>query len=173
MIIDIPFGIRPVNDAVAILLAELMVGRTVTRPSLEPLAPGAPILDLAGVTVSGRHGPALDAIDVTVHAHEVVGIAGVAGNGQGALADLLSGLAQPEAGTVTLFGETVRQFSPRDMVRRGVGRIPEDRHASGVVGDMTVWQNLISESCLDCHSNADQVAGVDITPGDDTSEGSF
>ena len=131
------------------LLAEMMVGQVVTRPSLEPLAPGAPVLSLDGVSVAGRHGPSLDRVDLTVRAHEIVGIAGVAGNGQGALADLVSGLARPEAGAVTLFGETLDRFSPRDMVRRGVGRIPEDRHASGVVADMTVWENLISESLSD------------------------
>jgi len=128
------------------MLAEMMVGRAVTRPSLEPMASGAPVLELTGVTVAGGHGPSLDQVDLTIRAHEIVGIAGVAGNGQGALADLLSGLARPEAGQVALFGEAVRHFSPRYMVRRGVGRIPEDRHASGVVGDMTVWENLISES---------------------------
>ncbi len=131
------------------MLAEMMVGRIVTRPSLEPLAPGSPVLELDAVSVAGRHGPALDRVDLTIRAHEIVGIAGVAGNGQGALADLVSGLARPEAGSVTLFGAPVRRFSPRDMVRQGVGRIPEDRHASGVVGDMAVWENLISESLSD------------------------
>ena len=131
------------------MLAEMMVGRAVTRPRLESMAPGAPVLELDGITVSGGHGPALDHVDLTIRAHEIVGIAGVAGNGQGALSDLLSGLSRPDAGRVTLFGETLRRFSPRDMVRRGVGRIPEDRHASGVVGDMTVWENLVSEALSD------------------------
>ncbi|NNG06059.1 MAG: ABC transporter ATP-binding protein [Inquilinus sp.] len=131
------------------MLAEMMVGRAVTRPSLEPMAAGAPVLELAGVSVFGGHGPALDRVDLTIRAHEIVGIAGVAGNGQGALAGLLSGLSRPDAGSVALFGETLTRFSPRDMVRRGVGRIPEDRHASGVVGDMAVWENLVSETLSD------------------------
>ncbi len=128
------------------MLAEMMVGRAVTRPSLEPLSPGTPVLTLDGVRVAGRHGPSLDGVDLTIRSHEIVGIAGVAGNGQGALADLVSGLARPEAGSVTLFGQPLQRISPRGMVSRGVGRIPEDRHASGVIGDMAVWENLISES---------------------------
>ena len=131
------------------MLAELMVGRAVTRPSLEPMAAGAPVLEMTGVSVAGLHGPALEHVSLTVRAHEIVGIAGVAGNGQGALAGLLSGLSRPDCGNVALFGETLARIAPRVMVRRGVGRIPEDRHASGVVGDMTVWENLVSESLSD------------------------
>ncbi len=131
------------------MLAEMMVGRVVTRPSLESMASGATVLELAGVSVAGDHGAALDQVDLAIRAHEIVGIAGVAGNGQSALADLLSGLSCPESGQVTLFGQTLPGFSPGDMVRRGVGRIPEDRHRSGVVGDMAVWENLVSESLSD------------------------
>lgn len=127
-------------------LAELMVGHKVTRPKPADLEAGAPVLRLDGVTVAGEGSVALlDGVSLEVRAHEIVGIAGVAGNGQRALADLLSGLTRPDSGTFELFGEPLRSMSPRDMVRRGVGRIPEDRHASGVVGEMQVWENLISE----------------------------
>ncbi|MFV2092607.1 MAG: ATP-binding cassette domain-containing protein, partial [Hyphomicrobiales bacterium] len=74
-----------------------------------------------------------------------VGLAGVAGNGQRALADLLSGLARPRSGTMELLGHKVERATPAKIVARGVGRIPEDRHADGVIGEMSVWENMISE----------------------------
>ena len=131
-------------------LAELMVGRTLKPPTPEPLAPGEPVLRLAAVTVPSDHGrPLLDAVDLTVRRHQLVGIAGVSGNGQSALADLVSGLVHPAAGTLTLLGETVAAADPAAMVRRGVARIPEDRHATGLVGSMAVWENLIAERYRD------------------------
>ena len=80
-----------------------------------------------------------------MRASEIVGIAGVAGNGQSTLANLLSGLAAPDNGSFTFLGEPLTIASARNMVRRGVGRIPEDRHKSGIVGEMQVWENLVSE----------------------------
>jgi len=134
------------RDADQALLAEMMVGRKVTRPRLVAMAAGEPVLKMTGVTVAGRTGvPSLDRVDLTVRAHEIVGIAGVSGNGQRTLADVLSGLVQPSSGTVELFGEPLGATTPSDMVRRGVGRIPEDRQAAGVIGDMAIWENLISE----------------------------
>jgi simple sugar transport system ATP-binding protein len=82
---------------------------------------------------------------VTIHAHEIVGIAGVAGNGQRILADILSGLKGDFAGSVQLHGRPLAAGRPRAIVASGVGRIPEDRHARGMVGDMEIWENLISE----------------------------
>ena len=80
-----------------------------------------------------------------MRAHEIVGVAGVSGNGQSALADLLSGLAKGEGGSFELFGSPVTEGGPRDMVSWGVGRIPEDRLSSGVVGDLSLWENAIAE----------------------------
>jgi len=140
-------GIVKTVDADRALLAEMMVGRKVTRPRLEAAAAGAVVLQLSGVSVSGNTPtPLLNNIDLEVCAHEIVGVAGVAGNGQSALASLLSGLTRPASGTLELFGEVLGDVSPSLMVSKGVGRIPEDRHASGVVGEMSVWENLISET---------------------------
>ncbi|MBP2292741.1 ABC transporter ATP-binding protein [Azospirillum rugosum] len=127
-------------------LAELMVGRALKPPTPTPMAAGEPVLALAQVTVNSGHGrPLLDAVDLTVRRHQVIGIAGVSGNGQTALADLVSGLIHPDSGTLSLKGETVGYADPAAMVRRGVARIPEDRHAAGLVGAMAVWENLIAE----------------------------
>ncbi|WP_431858940.1 ABC transporter ATP-binding protein [Azospirillum sp.] len=131
-------------------LAALMVGRDVKPPTPALMEPGEPVLALSGVTVASGHGrPLLDAVDLTIRRHQVIGIAGVSGNGQTALADLLSGLIHPESGSMTLKGESVATADPAAMVQRGVARIPEDRHAAGLVGAMSVWENLIAERYRD------------------------
>ena len=110
------------------------------------MAPGTEVLGRVAVSLGGPDGqPLLDSVDLSVRAHEIVGVAGVAGNGQGALAAIVSGLARPSAGRVRLFGETLPATSPDAMIAAGVGRIPEDRLAEGVIGEMTVWENLASE----------------------------
>ncbi|MCP5081939.1 MAG: ABC transporter ATP-binding protein [Alphaproteobacteria bacterium] len=126
-------------------LAELMVGQVVKRPELVPLDAGKPILELGGVSTPGDGATSLHDVSLTIHAHEIVGIAGVAGNGQGRLADVLSGLIGGFSGSVKINGAPLAAGSPRDVVASGVGRIPEDRHARGVVGDMEIWENLASE----------------------------
>jgi len=129
-------------------LAEMMVGRSVVRPKAEPLEAGGDLLTLDKVSLQdGKGGVLLDDVSLALRSREILGIAGVAGNGQGALADVVSGQARPGCGQVALFGRTVdRELTPRGMVAAGVGRIPEDRHAKGVVGAMTLWENLASES---------------------------
>jgi general nucleoside transport system ATP-binding protein len=127
-------------------LAQLMVGREISAPRIEPQAAGEAHLRLSGVTVRGPHGQAvLDDIALAVHGGEIVGVAGVSGNGQTALADLICGLQQPSAGAVTLFGEAIGAWRPRTIVERGVARIPEDRHAVGLIGDMSVTENAVGE----------------------------
>ncbi|HHI82483.1 MAG TPA: ABC transporter ATP-binding protein [Rhizobiales bacterium] len=129
------------------LLGEMMVGRTVTRPKAEKLKSGDPVVCLKGITLAGSKGmpPALDAVDLTVRQREIVAIAGVAGNGQSELAAFLSGLRPPDGGQLQVAGRTVTSFTPRAFLDMGFGRIPEDRHHTGTVGEMTVWENLISE----------------------------
>ena len=83
-------------------LAELMVGRAVTRPKLEPMETGAPVLQISGLSTEGSGAASLKAIDLTINAHEIVGIAGVAGNGQSTLADTLSGLKRGFTGDILL-----------------------------------------------------------------------
>lgn len=126
-------------------LAELMVGRTVTRPKLSAIDPGKLVLEMSHVSTNGTGATELKEIDLTLFQHEIVGIAGVAGNGQGTLADILSGLRTDFSGAIQLNGQLLDAGNPRAIVASGVGRIPEDRHARGVVADMDIWENLISE----------------------------
>jgi simple sugar transport system ATP-binding protein len=86
--------------------------------------------------------------DITfyIRSGEILGIAGVSGNGQSLLADVVSGVVAPAQGVITLNGETVSRINPRAMIGRGVARIPEDRHAEGLISDMSITENVISES---------------------------
>jgi simple sugar transport system ATP-binding protein len=139
----------PAAGASKAQLAQAMVGRDVQRVVREakPAPPSAarPVCELRGVTLHG-HGawPQLDNVDLALQPGEVVAIAGVAGNGQHALADLLHGLVAADAGTVTVAGRAL-PAQPRAWVDAGVARIPEDRHAVGVVGDLPLWENAVLE----------------------------
>lgn len=126
-------------------LAELMVGRSVRMPHRERRTPGAPVLQLDRVSAGGASArAALREVCLSVSAGEIVGIAGVAGNGQDTLANLLSGLVPATAGTVTV-SDRALPARPRSWVQAGVARIPEDRHAVGVVGDLPIWENAVTE----------------------------
>jgi simple sugar transport system ATP-binding protein len=87
----------------------------------------------------------LDGVSFAVRSGEILGLIGVAGNGQATLGRLVTGLATPDIGTLTLGGRPLSGLGPRDLVAMGVGRIPEDRHAEGVVGEMAVWENAVLE----------------------------
>jgi ABC-type uncharacterized transport system ATPase subunit len=121
-------------------LAAAMVGREVAPVVRRGGTRGAVRAELRGAGVRG----ALDGIDLVLHAGEVVAVAGVAGNGQDALAELLCGQRRLDAGTLALAGVPLPAL-PRAFVDAGVARIPEDRLAVGVVGDMAVWENAVLE----------------------------
>jgi simple sugar transport system ATP-binding protein len=126
-------------------LAELMVGRAVRKPVARDHRRGDIVCALSRVRVAdAARGVALDAVSLALRAGEIVGIAGVSGNGQEALADVLSGLRAPDAGTVTLMGRPM-PADPRAWIAAAVARIPADRHAVGVIGDFAVWENAIAE----------------------------
>ncbi len=132
-------------------LAELMVGQRIPQPVRQPLPPGDPVLELDGIAVANpkQRRLVIESVSLQVRQHQIVGIAGVSGNGQTALADLISGLVQPACGTFKLNGIDLNAVhaavDPAQRVLQGVGRIPEDRHSRGVVGDMNLWENLILE----------------------------
>ena len=135
----------PANKASKASLAALMVGREVAPATRTPRVAGNVLCALRGVTVAGAgHGARLDGVDIDLRAGEIVAIAGVAGNGQQALAGLLFGMRAPDAGTVELSGKRL-PARPQAWVRAGVARIPEDRHALGVVGELPVWENAVLE----------------------------
>jgi simple sugar transport system ATP-binding protein len=126
-------------------LAELMVGRSLAMPARERRAAGATVLAMREACVFGAHGQRLlDSIGLEVRSGEIVAIAGVAGNGQHTLAELLSGSMRLHTGEVTVKGVTLAA-RPCDWIAARVARIPEDRHEVGVVGDLPVWENAVSE----------------------------
>lgn len=143
-------------------LAELMVGRTVTRPVREPSTPGEIVLEAAAVTVRVGGVDRLKAIDFRLRAGEVLGIIGVSGNGQANLAQLLSGTLAKTSGDLLLFGEAVGALSVADAVALGIGRIPEDRNKDGVIGEMSIWENVVIERLADFSKNGlvQRAAGV-------------
>ena len=133
-------------------LAALMVGREV-KPARRVAAVGPPsgsmVLQCEGVhTAKAEHGTALHGVDLSVHAGEIVAVAGVSGNGQVALAELLHGLRPASQGRLAVSARSMRA-NPRDWVSLPVARIPEDRHAQGVVGDLSLWENTITERLFD------------------------
>jgi len=133
-------------------LAAMMVGREVKAPrraASEGTPGGAVVLRCEGVhTAAGEHGTALRGVDLKVHAGEIVAVAGVSGNGQVALAELLHGLLPVVQGQLDISGRRLRA-RPGDWVSVPVARIPEDRHAKGVVGDLSLWENTITERLAD------------------------
>jgi ABC-type uncharacterized transport system ATPase subunit len=124
-------------------LAEAMVGRAV-QPAKRRSTHGAGdvVCSLRGATLAGK--PGLRGVDLQLRGGEVLAIAGVAGNGQHGLADLLHGLVGLDAGELRVLG---RDLVPRPQawLAAGVARIPEDRHAVGVVGDLPLWENALLE----------------------------
>ncbi len=125
-------------------LAELMVGRPLPQPRVEPQEPGAVVLELRDVSAH-RGALWLRNVGVELRAGEIIGIAGVSGNGQTLLADVIAGTLAPDSGTLAMAGREVAAAGPRRMVAEGIGRIPEDRHSEGLIGDMSITENVISE----------------------------
>ena len=129
-------------------LARLMVGRpTFGMARTAGAAAGSrPILlavdRLAADTDDGR--PALADLSLNVRGGEIVGVAGVSGNGQTELVEVLTGMRRPKAGSVRVDGTELAGADPQRMMRAGVGRIPEDRHAS-LIGELSVAYNLVLE----------------------------
>jgi general nucleoside transport system ATP-binding protein len=138
-------GMRATAETSREELAELMVGRRVERPERRERPAGRPVLVARGLTLRRDGRTLLDGAGFTLNAGEILGLIGVSGNGQKPLADILFGLTAPSAGTVEILGQTPARASPRDMVRRGLGRVPEDRHAEGAVGDLALWENAVLE----------------------------
>jgi general nucleoside transport system ATP-binding protein len=126
-------------------LAELMVGRAIPPPVAKPHARGDTICVVDRVSMHGeRASQRLDGVSLALHAGEITAIAGVAGNGQAALVDLLCGVREADAGVVTLAGRPM-PADPRTWIAAGAARIPDDRRDVGTIGELPVWENAIAE----------------------------
>ena len=143
-------GEMPTAAADRRAIADLMVGRAVEQPKRTRPTPGAPVLEFDRVTLKrGSLRQSLTELSFTVRAGEIVGLAGVSGNGQSAIAALVCGLATPQGGVLRLYGKPVVGADPRGLVAAGVARMPEDRQHDGVVGAMTVAENIAIEDLRD------------------------
>jgi simple sugar transport system ATP-binding protein len=125
-------------------LAAMMVGAEVRRPAVSEGVAGPALLRLDGVSTAGA-GQGLRGMNMVLHSGQITGIAGVSGNGQAALSDLLSGLVRPGAGRMEVAGNEVVHWTPREALASGIGRIPEDRHKTGTVAEFTLTENTILE----------------------------
>ncbi len=134
---------RPTASTTREDLAYFMVGREIPKPKHVRMDAATPVLELAGVNATDGEGrKVLDGASLVVRRHEILGIAGVSGNGQHQLFQVVSGLAEPSGGTLEILGERMKRLKPGMLVERGVARIPEDRNTTGLIVDMTVWENL-------------------------------
>ena len=130
-------------------LAEMMVGSELPTPETEE----STVTDVPMLTIEGLHlgqtdldgieRVILDKVSLTIHKGEVLGIAGVEGNGQSELVEAIMGMRHPDAGTITLDGADISQRATRQRREAGIGYIPEDRHRHGLLLEAPLWENRI------------------------------
>ncbi|RMF87117.1 MAG: ATP-binding cassette domain-containing protein, partial [Nitrospinota bacterium] len=126
-------------------LARMMVGREVLFHISKPaIAPGPPILEVQDLVVRDEKGvEAVRGVSFAVHQGEILGIAGVSGNGQKELVEAITGLRRVSRGSIRLRGKNMTNASPRRIIDQGVGYIPEDRLGEGVATALSVRENLV------------------------------
>jgi ABC-type uncharacterized transport system ATPase subunit len=129
-------------------LAALMVGREVSfKVDKEESVPGDSVLEVKNLVVEDNRGvEAVRGLDLVVRAGEIVGLAGVDGNGQSELIEAITGLRPVKSGSIRLKGQDITHFKPRKVTEAGVGHIPEDRHKRGLVLDFTVSENMVLQT---------------------------
>jgi ABC-type uncharacterized transport system ATPase subunit len=134
-------------------LANLMVGRDLLEMiEKKALPPGEPVLRIKSLTaVNDKKLPALKSIDVIIRQNEILGMAGISGNGQKELSEVLFGMRSPTDGFIQINDKPLKFGSPTASIQSGMGRVPEDRIETGLLMDLSVEENLILEN----HSSAD------------------
>lgn len=132
-------------------LAELMVGRPVDLDvEKKPATPGEVLLEASNLRVlNEREEYAVNGISFAVRAGEIVGIAGVQGNGQTELVEAVTGMRPVASGTLTFVGEDITRASTRKCHKLGMAHIPEDRRRTGMIGEFTVAENMVLNSYYD------------------------
>jgi simple sugar transport system ATP-binding protein len=126
-------------------LATLMAGRDICLPTAKDKQPSDKIvLDLQNVTALGDRGnKSLDDLSLSICKGEIVGIAGVSGNGQTELAEVINGLRRVQSGEIVLDGENITNRTPQYIIDRGMGYVPADRLHEGTVASFSVKENVI------------------------------
>ncbi|ANS80489.1 ABC transporter ATP-binding protein [Serinicoccus hydrothermalis] len=148
-------------------LASLMVGRSVSlRVDKEPADPGAAAFEVEGLSVVNAAGTVLvDDVSFDVRAGEILCVAGVQGNGQTELAEVILGLEEADAGTLRLDGEDLKGMGVKQRLRAGIGFVPEDRSTDGVVPSFSIAENLV----LDLYDTEPFAKGISMSPSTVTS----
>ena len=152
-------GERP-PSASADELAARMVGRSVQlRVSKAPAKPGGVVLDVSDLTVTDETGRIwVNGISFEVRAGEILGVAGVQGNGQTELCEALMGLRPTVSGQVALNGRDLTHATPRQRLRAGFAYVPEDRQEDGLIGDFSVADNMV----LDVFDQPPFASGINL-----------
>lgn len=129
-------------------LAALMVGREVLFTTQKKEAvPAEEVLKIEDLVVKdSRNVTVIDSLNLSVKAGEIVGIAGVDGNGQSELIEAITGLMTSDSGSILLNGKDIRNQRPRQITEAGVGHIPQDRHKHGLVLDFPVGENMVLQT---------------------------
>jgi general nucleoside transport system ATP-binding protein len=132
-------------------LAEMMVGRPVELVvQKEPANPTGPMLEVRDlVVVDSRNHRSVDKVTFTVESGEIVGIAGVQGNGQTELVEAITGIMLPISGTIVLDGQDITNDGPRERHHAGMSHVPEDRQRDGLVLDFDLTENMVLNSYYD------------------------
>ncbi len=143
-------GIDTVNVANTTVteLASLMVGRNISfETEKQPAQPQHTVLDVQNLVVKdSRKVDMVKGMELQVRAGEIVGIAGVDGNGQSELIEAITGLQKAESGSISLNDKDITNLPPRKVTESGVGHIPQDRHKYGLVLDYTVGENMVLQT---------------------------
>ncbi|MER2057802.1 MAG: ABC transporter ATP-binding protein [Niallia sp.] len=137
-------GTYNVKDTNPNELANLMVGREVSfKTEKKAPNPKETVLKISDLTVKDNRGVhVVNALNLEVKAGEIVGIAGVDGNGQSELIEAITGLMKKNSGSITLNGKDISVLTPRKITESGIGHIPQDRHKHGLVLDFSIGQNM-------------------------------
>jgi len=144
-------GTVDARDSTEESLTDMMVGRKIIYEfDRAPQGDQATVLKVNGLeALSDRGIPALRGVDIEIKGSEILGIAGVDGNGQTELIEVLMGLRGLTSGSITLEGRDITDSSPDERIRLGVGHIPEDRYKRGMIPEFTIQENMILGSHRD------------------------